>query len=178
MADLGLFKLMQKCVELYRIRPRKKKKKRFNRGTQDPLSDTEFSGDELGGRMFHQSKHNTRAIMDNGWVNGLDGEQVYDPDSVKLGEQPARKPVRLGPPKKEDVEEEEDREVIYYYDSVTGNVGKVSRRKCLIESVIIRNDETGEEKQDGAVEDWNEKEKLIWELKDACKGKKAPVPKA
>jgi hypothetical protein len=177
MADLGLYKLMNKCVELYRIRPRKKKKKRFNRGTSDPLSDTEYSGDDTGGRMFHGAKHKTRSIMDDGWVNGLDGEQVYDPDAAVDGDQANRKAPKLRP-KKEEEEEEENKEVIYYYDPVTGNVGKVLRKLCLNECVIIRKDETGEEKQDGAIEDWNEKEKLIWEMKDACKGKKAPVPKA
>ena len=175
MADLGLYKLMQKCVELFRIRPRKKKKKRYNRAEHDPLSDTEYSGDDLGGRMFHQAKHNTRSIMDNGWVNGLDGEQVYDPDAAAAGQAAFAKPVRLRAPKKEEEEEEEDKEVIYYYDPVTGNIGKVSRRKCLQEMVIIRKDETGEEKQDGAVEDWTEKEKLIWDMKEACKAKKVPV---
>jgi hypothetical protein len=175
MTDLGLYKLMQKCVELFRIRPRKKKKKRYNRAEHDPLSDTEYSGDDIGGRMFHQSKKNSRSIMDNGWVNGLDGEQVYDPDAAAEGQQAFAKPVRLRPPKKEEEEEEEDKEVIYYFDPTTGNIGKVSRRKCLQEMVIIRKDETGEEKQDGAVEEWNEKEKLIWDMKDACKAKKVPV---
>jgi hypothetical protein len=81
-SDLGMFKLMSKCIELYKVRPRKKKKKKFNSKTTsltDALSDTSESDNNApgkGGRMFQRSKMRTKAIMDKGWSSGLDGKEV------------------------------------------------------------------------------------------------------
>lgn len=41
MADLGMYQIMQQCVEVYKIRPRNKKKNRYRRGGgKDALNDT------------------------------------------------------------------------------------------------------------------------------------------
>jgi hypothetical protein len=89
-SDLGMFKLMTKCIELYKVRPRKKKKKKFNSKTTsltDALSDTSGSDNNApggkGGRMFQRSKIKTKAIMDKGWSSGLDGKEVKPIPSSK-----------------------------------------------------------------------------------------------
>lgn len=84
MADLGMFKLMVKCEELYRVRPRRKKnkQKKFDKhGAKDALSDTSGEDDVInGGRMFQKCKKKYRAIMDNGWSNGLSkGQEIKGP---------------------------------------------------------------------------------------------------
>jgi len=40
MADLGLYQVMEQCVEIYKIRPRNKNKSRYRRGSKDALDDT------------------------------------------------------------------------------------------------------------------------------------------
>jgi len=173
LADLGMFKLMNKCVELYKIRPRKKKKKPFNRKTMDPLSDTSDDNTINNGRMFRRSKVNFRSVMDQGWTSGITREEIRVPEEqeqnavAKLG-RPADKPEEdLPDPTKPN-------EWIYYYDPVTDMLGKIPRKHALGENFILRTDESGKEQQDSASQDWdgNEgKSALIWKLKDACKGK-------
>jgi len=83
MADLGLYKLMVKCEELYKVRPRRKKNKakRFDKhGSKDALSDTSWEGEAINsGRMFRKSKHKYRAIIDKGWSSALCTGQVPEP---------------------------------------------------------------------------------------------------
>ena len=63
---------------------------------------------------------------------------------------------------------------IYYYDPNTDIIGKIPRQRALGENFIIRYDQDMKEHQDSAVKEWDGKEgkkELIWQLKDACKGK-------
>mmetsp|Transcript_49810 Transcript_49810/g.120716 ORF Transcript_49810/g.120716 Transcript_49810/m.120716 type:complete len:368 (-) Transcript_49810:314-1417(-) len=80
MADLGMYKLMKKCVEIFKVRPRKKKgkKKRFDRTKHDALSDTSGS-DVQDRRMFAKPKAKFRSIMNNGWTSGLSREEIAPP---------------------------------------------------------------------------------------------------
>ena len=80
MADLGMYKLMKKCVEIFKVRPRKKKgkKKKFDRTKHDPLSDTSGS-DGQERRMFAKPKGKFRSIMNNGWTSGLSREEIAPP---------------------------------------------------------------------------------------------------
>jgi hypothetical protein len=91
-ADLGLYKLMNKCQELYKIRPRKKKSKKiFQRAPvlgedgepllnqPNPLSDSSDSDNPTGGRTFRRQRiGNFKSIMDKGWSSGVTGKEVLD----------------------------------------------------------------------------------------------------
>jgi len=94
MADLGMYQIMEAVQEIYKIRPRGKKKrsKKFDKnGDRDAL---EVSSDEevvKEGPMFenkHKKNHKEgvkiRAVMDKGWSNGLaPGEEVRDPEKPR-----------------------------------------------------------------------------------------------
>jgi hypothetical protein len=86
MADLGMYKLMTKCVEIYKVRPRKKKgkaKKKFDRTQKDALSDTsESDAVNPGGRMFARSKQKFRSIMDHGWTSGFTRQSIAPPPAA------------------------------------------------------------------------------------------------
>jgi hypothetical protein len=173
MADLGLFKLMKKCNELYSIRPRNKKKKVFTRSGSDALSDTSDSDNPNKGRMLRRSKVDFKSIMDKGWTSAVQGGEVHDPSSGTGISEEGTDVTGQGPEEPDEPEEETD--FIYYYDPVTEKVGKIGRRKCMSENLIIRRDEDGKEQQDGAVEEWEGdegKSKLIWKFKEALKGHK------
>jgi hypothetical protein len=84
MADLGMYKLMKKCVEIYKVRPRRKKgkkKKKFDRTQTDALSDTSGS-DGRGGRMFAKPKQKFRSIMDHGWTSAVTREAIPKPPTT------------------------------------------------------------------------------------------------
>lgn len=101
MADLGMYEVMEKLTELYKIRPRarKKKKKQFDRNDgRDALSDSEHEKgaaatdepDQEEGPMFENrikdrpANQKSRAIIDKGWSLGFaPGEQITDPNSKK-----------------------------------------------------------------------------------------------
>jgi hypothetical protein len=173
LADLGMYKLMNKCVELFKIRPRKNKKKAFNRETMDPLSDT--SDDQVinNGRMFRRSKIDFKSIMDNGWTSGTSGQEVKNPWEVEKGANVTAAPV-IEEPEEELPDPNKPNEWIYYYDPATEKIGKIPRKRALKEDFIIKQDKEGTEEQEGAVQEWDGKEgkdALIWVLKDACKGK-------
>jgi len=172
MADLGMYKLMKRMVDMYKIRPRKKKKKRFDRRKQGALSDS--SDDETSGsskRMFRRAKTEFRSIMDKGWTNGVNGREVHDISKDVEGETGETNTESRS--KENNNDESEDTEFIYYFDPVTEKIGKVSRRKCMAENLIIKRNEAGNEFQDGAVEEWEGEEgksMLIWKFKKALKG--------
>jgi len=226
MADLGMYKLMQKCEEIYKVRPRRKKQreKKFARdGSKDALSDTSYEGDTInGGRMFSRSRQHTRAIIDKGWSIGFEkGTEQKAPKKPKKKKTRTKKkaaeteqpvpsgedtddndPSTLGTLTSDDLtvdtiddlaqsnddddeyeasseegEEEEEEDFIYYFDPVKQIVGKVSRKKCLAEKLIVGvDDETGKETTDGAVDVWDSKDgkmgktELISKLKDILRG--------
>lgn len=272
MADLGMFKLMQKCEEIYKVRPRGKKKKTkmkkkqaFDRhGTKDALSDTSGDDDDSihGKRMFQKSKQEFKAIMDDGWSNGFQkGQEIKAPpaattslskkkkkttttkknkleksatttttsttpgtdgepgeDGEGMNKDTTNDPAKVGKSssptvaarslddidesddkynddksdddddksdddddesssEEEEEEDDDDKEVIYYFDPVRKIVGKVSRKKCLAENIIVTVDEGGTEQAEGVVEDWDTKDdgqmgktELIWKLKEILRG--------
>ncbi len=174
LADLGMYKLMNKCVELYKVRPRNKKKKAFDRKTMDPLSDTEDEKASSAGRMFRRSKVNFRSIMDHGWTSGVTRREVNAPDEVEAKPNGTLRQSVQRDEKKPDPRKPND--WIYYYDPATNKIGKIPRKRAIGDNFIIQQDESGKEQQDSAIEAWDGpdgKGELIWKLKDACKGKVA-----
>ena len=172
LADLGMYKLMNKCVELYKIRPRNRKKKPFNRSTMGPLSDTDDDDTTNAGRMFRRRKANFRSIMDEGWMSGVTGQEVKNPDEVE--QEPNGTSTSSHRLDEESPDPQKPNEWIYYYDPAADCLGKIPRGKAVGEGFIITADEFGKEKQDDAVQDWDGPEgkaNLIWTLKNACKGK-------
>ena len=113
-SDLGMFKLMTKCIDMYKVRPRKKKKKKFNSKTtslRDALSDTSGSDNNApgkGGRMFQRSKMKTKAIMDKGWSSGLDGKEVKPIPSSKSNIDKDGKKIKKKSKTKKDKEKPDD----------------------------------------------------------------------
>lgn len=173
LADLGMYKLMNKCIELYKIRPRKKKKKTFNRQDMDPLSDTSDDDVINNGRMFRRSKVNFRSIMDDGWTNGITREEIHAPPEQQQTADSKVK-TRTAKPEEDVHDPTKPNEWIYYYDPTTDKLGKIPRRQARGENFIVRTDESGKEQQDDAIQEWDGKEgksELIWKLKEACKGK-------
>jgi hypothetical protein len=194
MADLGMYKLMQKCVEIYKVRPRKKKKKKFNRAEKDALSDSSDSDTINNGRMFRRSKNKFRSIMDHGWTSGVNRTQVKAPDegiTKKKGpgvsgrkENNENDPDTLSEEKEEndletnedEEEEEEEIDYIYYFDPVSETVGKVPRAQCVTEKIIFTKDPDGNEKAEGVIEEWDSKDgkegkaEIIWKLKQLLRG--------
>lgn len=183
MADLGMYKLMQKCVEIYKVRPRTKKKKKYDRTQGDALSDSSMSDTINKGRMFAKSKKKFKSIMDNGWTSGVNRQQVKGHNGQSKGGKKKSKSSKNGKDGEngedgsgtessttddadgknkveEDEEEEEEEEVewIYYFDSTNETVGKVPRAKCIEERLILTVDGTGKEKADGMIEEWDSKD--------------------
>jgi hypothetical protein len=172
LADLGMYKLMNKCVELYKIRPRNRKKKHFDRSTMGALSDTDDDETTNAGRMFRRRKANFRSIMDDGWMSGVTGQEVNNPDEVE--QEPDGRSTSKQALEEELPDPTKPNEWIYYYDPNTDCLGKIPREKAVREGFVITADECGKEKQDDAVQDWDGPEgktNLIWTLKNACKGK-------
>ncbi|KAG7341721.1 hypothetical protein IV203_023674 [Nitzschia inconspicua] len=184
MADLGMYKLMTTCVEIYKVRPRKTKKKKFDKNTgKDALSDSSDSDDVNKGRMFQKAKFKTRSIIDRGWTSGVTRTAVktpWDPDGTLGLEKPPPKPT--GYKKKRDTDddtdndadneahreakdqesddEEEDQIVdyIYCFDPVHEVVTKVPRAACIEEKIIYTEDPDGKEVAEGMIEEWDSKD--------------------
>lgn len=214
MADLGMYNLMQKCVEIFKVRPRKKKTKKYDRTQKDALSDTSGSDTVNGGRMFQRSKQKFRSIMDNGWASGLTKQEVKPRVVENLGasssgkdgdilgdtagnehvgvDEQSHRPNLIAEGKENDDEEDVYTEFIYYFDPVNETVGKVPRVKCFAEKIILTIDDRGNEKAEGAIDEWESKEgtvgksEMILNLKKILRGmttktsshkKKRPVQK-
>jgi hypothetical protein len=198
MADLGMYDLMRKCVEIYKVRPRKKKSKKYDRAQKDALSDTSGSDNVNGGRMFQRSKQKFRSIMDNGWASGLTKEQVKPPVGRNVGtsttgedgHSPGQKsgdqydgedgqsdlPNLVAEGKENEDDKEVYTEFIYYFDPVNETVGKVPRVKCFAENIILTIDEEGNEKLEATIDDWENKDgnvgksEMILNLKNILRG--------
>lgn len=116
MADLGMFKLMTTCVDIYKVRPRKKKKQhKFDKTSsgKDALSDSSDSDDANKGRLFQKAKFNTKSIIDRGWRSSVTGQEEatpWDPDGKTLGGngKPPKKPAGYGKNKWTDDDEDEN----------------------------------------------------------------------
>ena len=200
-ADMGLWNLMQKCEELFSVRPRKKKKKNYLKSEgKDALSDT--SNEEVTptkGRMFQKPKKKyNKAIIDNGWTSGVtgtstlprpgtkkpDGTLWTDEEIEYLKKNPAAlsKDGRIDPHAKPDEEDEKDIQYIYYYDPVTETVGKIPRTACSqLKTVVWKEEGEKKETHEGKEEKWDGPDgikNIIWTFKEHLKPKKPqPSPK-
>jgi hypothetical protein len=165
MADLGLFGLMQQVLDMYAIHPRGTKKK-------------ETPERHLDLRPAHKKKRTVtppaspptpplrdpniiyvhRTVFENGYVDPFAEPEPASPHNADLDLPPG------------EGEGEQDNDEIIYLDIKTGRIGKISRALCLSKQlIVIPNDETGQEELQGEIEDDDEKEQLIWELKKAMK---------
>jgi hypothetical protein len=183
LADVGLYKLMNKCNEIYSIRPRKRKKQPFKRDEHDALSASENSdGEQVEEKMFQAAKGEFKSVMDKGWVNAFTGAEEKDLNAGKEGDLERKMKIR---PKsrresaKKEEEEEQDTEMewIYYFDPDTGNIGKISRVQCELAGAIVSKDKKGKEAIDGAEKDVARIRELITLMKDACKPGKTTTKK-
>jgi hypothetical protein len=188
MADLGMFKLMNTCVEIYKVRPRKKKKKKFDKNTgKDALSDSSDSDDANKGRMFQKAKYNSKSIIDRGWTSGITRRAVetpWDPDGTLAWRGPPSKPHGYHTGANEDDgddnsnnnnnadnmgkkntakdqesdEDDDDVDFIYCFDPVQEVVMKVPRAACFAEKIIYSLDADGKEIAEGMIQKWDSKD--------------------
>ncbi|KAG7347055.1 hypothetical protein IV203_006124 [Nitzschia inconspicua] len=162
MADLGLFGLMEDILEMYKAIPRNKKgplpkdapKSRAPRKEVEPVVD---EGPEIV-ELDPDKKYNFRAEFADGYIDPFSG-------------------TAPGPEENKDKNEEQkgsggEDDFIIYFDMKTGTIGKIPRSECASKSLIVSQSDDGAEELQGEIEDDDEREKLIWDMKKAMKNKK------
>ncbi|KAL3940030.1 MAG: hypothetical protein SGARI_001149 [Bacillariaceae sp.] len=164
MADLGLFGLMQDILEMYKVIPRKKKgtappkkaaKPRASKAekVEEPRETTEIV------ELDPDKNYNFRTEFTNGYIDPFSGTA----------------PGATGGDGKKDNDEGsggDDSHFLIYFDMKTGCLGKIPRSDCASKGLIVTQDDDGLEVMEGEIEDDDEKEKLIWDMKKAMKNKK------
>jgi hypothetical protein len=169
MADLGLMKLVNTCLAIYKKDPRKSRKSK-SKLTTVPGSDKEVKAVDKGSTSGKPSTQTTAKA----------GPPPKKP--AGRGAMGAKKPAQSAGEEEEEPESKEDDEDdgedgegegadIIYFDPKTGQIGKVSRALCIAKDIIVTKDEQGEEINDGIIEDKHEKSHLNWELKKVEKKK-------
>jgi hypothetical protein len=178
MADLGLFGLMEKVVEMYAIMPRGKKRMAPKQPIMPPQTEAAAASSSpkpkppkkkkvpvvIEEEPVKKKQTTARAIFDNGYSDPFGNASSAKKPEAKDG----------GPEVEGEGEGEEgddSKEEIIYFDVKTGTIGRISRSKCMEKSVIVTQDDQGEEQLDGGVENDEEKEQLIWLLKKGMKQK-------
>lgn len=101
-------------------------------------------------------------------------EDIFDDDYESESESEEEE---VEDPESDTEEEEEEEDFIYYFDPVRRIVGKVSRKKCLAENLVVGIDPaTGAERTEGAIDEWDSKgdqigkTDLILQLKEILRG--------
>jgi hypothetical protein len=165
MADLGLFGLMQDILEMYKVIPRKKKatespKKGPQPRVAKPVKVEEpDEGPEIV-ELDPDKKYNFRAAFTNGYIDPFSGTA----------------PGTSGGDGKKDKDDGEgcgrDDDFIIYFDVKTGCIGIIPRKDCASKGLIVTQNDNGQEVMEGEIDDDDEKEKLIWDIKKAMKNKK------
>lgn len=162
MADLGLFGLMQDILDMYQVVPRSKKgsKPKVQPKSRTKAKQPEPQVDE-GPEIVHldpNKKYNFRAEFTNGYIDPFSG-------------------TAPGPDNKNEKKEDQkgsggDDQFVIYFDMKTGTIGKIPRNECASKALIVSQNDDGEEVMQGEIEDNDEREKLIWDMKKAMKNKK------
>ena len=198
MADLGLFFVMEKLLELRNIRPRNKKGRSSLVPTnmpQKPTLDGKENGLNKDGPKGDDAKPKPKfrnSIIDGGYCNPLlpPEEQGGSPGSASWnGKRPSRHSAKGGPrPKSKSVggdpdDGEEDGEgdepkFIIYYDPTTQTVGKISRQAIIDAKVIIKLDKDGDETLEGKITNQEEKDQLVFDIKKAMRRSNSGIPKS
>jgi len=174
MSDLGLMKLMTKCVSVYQDEARP------DRSNEPDLlveSDTdEVVVDENLEKV--PDKHGSKSKGSNTLSKGKAGEEKKKSKSGKKtrgveGDNPA------GPPK-DDQEEDEpppqdgdggEGAKIIYFDPKTGSIGLLEREKCMANDLIFARNSDGRPENNGVIDRTAEKDNLVWLLKKLEKTK-------
>lgn len=178
MADLGLMKLMKRCVEIYKDAPRPKPKKKK---PEEERSPKDKSGEEFISNHGQGPDGEFKNLSIGGSKPRKQGPGVANDFS---GKRSSKKPPQQTEQPQEDSEEEEEEEpppdegdggdggMLIYFDPKTGNIGQFSRDECMTKSTLFfcKNNE-GEDANMGVIEDEGEKQDLIWTLKKLEKTK-------
>jgi hypothetical protein len=165
MADLGLFGLMQDILEMYKVIPRNKKKgppPKEGMKPRAPAQQPEQADVDEEPQIVEldpNKKYNFRAEFTNGYIDPFSGT--------------APGPEGNSNNKDEQQGSGGDEDFIIYFDMKTGTIGKIPRSECASKSLIVSQTDEGEEEMQGAIEDDDEREKLIWDMKKAMKVKKS-----
>lgn len=171
MADLGLFGLMQDIIEMYKVIPRKKKGAEPHKKAPQPRAGKPEKMEEpdLGPDIVEldpYKKYNFRTEFPNGYIDSFSGTA----------------PGPSGDDGKNDNEEGEgeggDSDFVIYFDMKTGVIGKIPRKDCTSKGLIVTQNDDGQEVMEGEIDDDDEKENLIWDMKKAMKNKKGGTSKA
>lgn len=163
MADLGLFGLMERMMELYNIKPRSKSKP-VKEAPPKVVVVEEVEKPKKPARVLDPNvNYKHRAAYTGGYT---------DPFS---GTQPGRKQCEDPSESDESADldgegDDDENHFIVYFDMKTGTIGKIPRDVCRSSKFIVTEDDEGNEQMQGEIEDEAEKEKLIWDMKKAMKG--------
>lgn len=166
MSDLGLFGLMERMMEVYKIKPRSKAKPAMESPPEPEHIEEEEQPVKPERVLDPNKKYNFRAAYTGGFIDPFSGtqpgrEEFEDPDDDN----------------KDDLNgdgEDDDNHFVIYFDAKTGAIGKIPRKFC---KGIVTEDEKGEEQLQGEIVDNEEKEKLIWDMKKAMKSSGPGTPK-
>ena len=161
MADLGLFGLMQDILEMYKVIPRKKKGTEPRKKAPQPRASKAEKVEEPWEitevvELDPDKKYNFRAEFCNGYIDPFSGTA----------------PGATGDDGKKDEGDGGDSDFVIYFDMKTGCIGKIPRSACASQGLIVTQDENGQEVMEGEIDDDDEKEKLLWDMKKAMKNKK------
>lgn len=178
MADLGLWKAMKQCVQVYQ-----------DEGRPDPATQPEIvAGPPEDDDRVEVSKNHGRGPDGKGSGKGGKGNKKSGKGSAgKSKSGPSSKGMDKNKGNKDDeyfdykdpeeVEEEEPPppsegeggggQKIIYFDPRSGAIGLLEREKCATESTLLldKDGKTGELKNNGIVESKAEKDNLVWLLK-------------
>jgi hypothetical protein len=167
MADLGLFGLMQDILEMYKVIPRNKKGPKTMGGikSRDPApaitpEEEVEEGPEIV-ELDPNKKYNFRADFSGGYIDPFSGTSPGPNDNNNNNN---------NDPQKGSGGDDED--FLIYFDMKTGTIGKILRKNCASNGLIVSQTDQGEEVLDGEIVDDDEREKLIWDMKRAMKNKK------
>jgi hypothetical protein len=164
MADLGLFGLMQDILEMYKVVPRTKKgaisksaiKNHVPNQVQSPEKEVD-EGPEIV-ELDPNKSYNFRTEFSDGYIDPFSGT-APGPEINKEKNDPQN-----GSGGKEDF--------VIYFDMKTGVIGKIPRKDCMSKSLIVSQNDQGDEVMCGEILDDDEREKLVWDMKRAMKNKK------
>jgi hypothetical protein len=177
MSDLGLFKLMTQCVDVYQEEPRP------DPSTEPDILAEPVDRDEVVVDSNHGKGADELGKQAKGGKTKIPGKAGKSGKSNKSGTNKTAAEEDEAPKQKENEEEEEEEpppeegdggegENIIYFDPLTGNIGLIMRDACTeAGDLMFSKDENGEPQNNGVIESKAEKENLVWLLKKLEKKK-------
>lgn len=177
MSDLGLFKLMTQCVNVYQEESRPDPSKE-----PDILTEP-VDREEVAVNSSHDKGADDLGKKTEGGKTKIGGKAGTSGKAKKSSAKPSAAQDGKAAPQKENEEKDEEEpppqegdggggEKIIYFDPKTGNIGLIMRDACTEASdLMFSKDENGEPKNKGVIESKAEKENLVWLLKKLEKKK-------